>query len=353
MRHRLLVVLVGAGVALGGLPAAVLPGASAASRSEQEAQGLLESAARAGRVLTYSGTQYVATWRDGGSAAALVQVAHNPVDGPVVTPAVPAAAGGPLPMTSAATLDPRLLGRLASTYDLVLLDAERWAGRTADVVEAQRPLGPVAGRFWVDRVTGLLLRRDLFDEQGSRISSSAFLDVEVADVEVGGAGAPAPAPQVRPAGAGPESTSEPPLAVAQRLRAAGWEVPEALPGGFGLFDTRLDAPSPGQEVLHLAYSDGLATMSLFVQVGRLGTAPPEGFTLEQVGGRPVWVHPEAPERVVWSGNCRVWTLVSDAPPAAVLAAVEALPRDPAPRTGLLARLGRGLARLAGMVVGSD
>ena len=351
MRHRLLVVLVGAGVALGGLPAAALPGASAASRPEQEARGVLESAARAGRALTYSGTQYVATWRGGGSAAALVQVAHNPVDGPVVTPAAPAAASDPLAMTSAATLDPRLLGRLASTYDLVLLDAERWAGRPADVVEAQRPLGAVAGRFWVDRVTGLLLRRDVFDEQGSRISSSAFLDVEVADVEVAGAGPPAP--QVRPAGAGPEGTPEPLPEAAQRLRSAGWEVPEALPGGFGLFDTRLDAPSPGQEILHLAYSDGLSTVSLFAQVGRLGTEPPEGFTLEQVGGRPVWVRHEAPERAVWSGNGRVWTLVSDAPPAAVLAAVETLPRDPAPRTGLLARLGRGLARLAGMVVASD
>lgn len=350
MRHRLLVVLVGAGVVLGGLPAVAAPAATASTRPEQEALGLLESAARAGRVLTYSGTQYLATWR-GRDTAALVQVAHDPVDGPVVTPAAPAAASDPLPITSAATLDPRLLGRLASTYDLVLLDADRCAGRPADVVEARRPQGAVAGRFWVDRLTGLLLRRDVFDEHGSRISSSAFLDVEVAgDAEAAGVGEPAP--QAGAAGSGPGGSPEPLAEAASRLRAAGWEVPEALPLGFGLFDTRLESPSPGQEVLHLAYSDGLSTVSLFAQPGQLGTEPPEGFTLESAGGRPVWKRHEAPERVVWSGNGRVWTLISDAPPAAVRTAVAALPRDPAPRTDLLARLGRGLTRLAGMVVGS-
>ena len=121
-------------------------------------------------------------------------------------------------------------------------------------------------------------------------------------------------------------------------------MPEQLPDGFRLFETR-----PSGEVLHLAYTDGLSTLSLFAQDGRLGSEAVDGFAAERVGGRPVWVRRAAPERVVWSGGGRVWTLVSDAPEDAVRAAVGALPRDKAPDDGLRARLGRGLGRLGGML----
>ena len=337
MTSRLLVVLVGAGVLLG--PPSTLaspgvqesPGPRATVRPELDALALLEDAARAGRSLTYTGTQYVATWRGKESGAALVEVAHDATRGSVVT-APPAAGDDSVPMT--ATLDPRLLDLLAASYDLVVAAPGRCMGRSTHVVEAARPDGTVAGRFWIDRDSGLLLRREVFDERGGRIRSSAFLDVEVAS-----------GPPTRDEPARPAAGGEP----LDRLRSDGWLVPADLPAGFRLFDSRLSSPSPGGQVLHLAYSDGLSTVSLFAQRGRLGTEPPAGFVAEQVGTRPVWVRHEAPERVVWSGEGRVWTLVSDAPPDAVMAAVGSLPRDAAPRAGLLARLGRGSARLAGML----
>ena len=77
-----------------------------------------------------------------------------------------------------------------------------------------------------------------------------------------------------------------------------------------------------------------------------------GFAPETVGGRQVWVHDATPERVVWAGENRVWTMVSDAPSPAVRAAVAALPGLAAPDVddgGLLARFGRGVARLLGML----
>ena len=123
-------------------------------------------------------------------------------------------------------------------------------------------------------------------------------------------------------------------------------MPDGLPGGFRLFDARLSAPGEPEHVLHLAYSDGLSTTSLFAQRGALGTTPPDGFERDAVEGRPVWVRAGAPERVVWSGGGAVWTLVSDAPADVVRDAVAALPRDRAERDGVLARLGRGLGRLA-------
>ena len=304
--------------------------ASVSERSEQEAVALLETAALAGRSLTYTGTQYVASWSATASVSALSEVTHDAVGGSVVTAPVSGAAP-PVPMT--ATVDRRLLGLLAASYDLVVAGPGRCTGRTTDVVEAYRPQGTLAGRFWLDKDSGLTLRREVFDEGGRRIRSSAFLDLQV----TGGA----PTQALSTAGVGSPSP--------EQLRADGWQVPPDLPAGFELFEARLDAPVPGEQILHLAYSDGLSTLSLFAQRGRLGTDPPAGFAAELVGGRPVWVRSGSPERVVWSGGGRVWTLVSDASPETVRDAVAVLPRDAAPEQGLLPRLGRGASRMLGML----
>ena len=331
MRHRLLAGAIGAGVVLATAPAlAEVDAGRGSSSSEAGAVDLLEQAVDAGRRLTYRGTQYVATWRGDTTSSALVDLEHDPARGSVVT------SDADLPVASTAVLDPRMLTRLAATYDLEVVGPGRCTGRDAAVVEARDAGGRVAGRFWVDRQTGVLLRRDVFDSEGRRLRSSAFVDLTVSDR------APAAAPlialhtrtgQERPAGG-----------AVDRLRGDGWHVPAELPQGFRLFETRL-----ADGVLHLAYTDGLSTLSLFAQRGALGSAPMANFSAESVEGRPVWVRRSAPERVVWAGGGSVWTLVSDAPEESVRAAVAALPRDPAPDSGLAARLSRGLARLGGML----
>lgn len=324
--RRALVAGVGAGLLVTTVPALAGTDAPTATASEATALAVLDRAARAGRVLPYSGTQYVAAWQDGTTGATLVDVEHQPGHDAVVT-AAPTAGGPDVPAVATPALDDRLVALLARSYDLAVAGPGRCTGRDTTVVEA-REQGRVAGRFWVDRDSGLLLRREVYDEQGRRVRSSAFVDLEV------GRARPQPAPAL---------TARPVEQDAGALRAQGWQVPEELPHGMRLFETRLT----GDRVLHLAYSDGLSTVSLFAQKGALGTGPMAGFAAEEVGDRPVWVRREAPERVVWSGGGRVWTLVSDAPADTVRAAVAALPRDPAPRDGLLARLGRGAARMLG------
>jgi sigma-E factor negative regulatory protein RseB len=339
-RRRLLAAGVGAGVLLTAVPALaeVEPGAGAAPTSaasgEAHALALLERAALAGRGLTYSGTQYATSWRTGSTSSALLELRHDPRHGSVLT-AVSGSEQDALRTPSTAVLDPRMLTRLVAAYALEVSGPGRCAGRTASVVDARRADGQLAGRFWVDQDTGVLLRREVFDGDGRRVRSSAFVELDVADGS-------APVQRVAPAAwSGRERPA--PEAVA-RLREAGWHVPEDLPQGFRLFETRRE-----DQVLHLAYTDGLSTLSLFAQDGQLGSSGMAGFTAEQVGGRPVWVRRSAPERVVWSGGDRVWTLVSDAPEDAVLAVVAALPRDAPADSSLPARLGRGLSRLAGML----
>jgi sigma-E factor negative regulatory protein RseB len=322
-------------------------------KGEVAALRLLERAAAAARSVSYAGTQYVASWSATASNSALAEVAYDPVRGAVVT--LPRSAGQPADASvtvGPAGLEEQLVDVLAEHYLLRVAGDGRCAGRDAQVVEAARPgvrgQGTVAGRFWLDRESGLVLRREVYDDAGRTVRSSAFIDL-VVTLD----------PDRSPDDALPPSRVDEGTEDLQQLRGRGWNAPDQLPGGFTLFDVDMsgdtlpeDRPSERDDqprLVHLSYSDGLSTLSLFVQQGQLGAGPGGAFRRATMDGAPVWVHPSTPERVVWSGGDRVWTLVSDAPSAAVHAAAAALPHDRAPRDGVLARLGRGLKRMGSML----
>lgn len=333
--RRLVALIAGAGVLLAALPAsAALATQGAAEVQERKALTVLTRAVRAASSVDYRGTQLVASWREPGGRAVLVDVSHRPGG-----PAVVRATDEPQPdgdrsdagvVVATPALDARRVRHLAAAYDLVVARTGRCAGRIASVVEARRPDGQVAGRFWVDRATGLLLRREVHDEAGRRVRSSTFVELDLR-----GAAVPVSSAARR----------EPVAAAAADLRDRGWHVPDRLPGGFGLLTARMSGSGEQDDVVHLAYSDGLSTTSLFAQRGDLGTVAPEGFRAGSVGHRPVWVRDGSPQRVLWSGGGRVWTLLSDAPAEAVREAVASLPRDRAPDSGVRARLARGLHRM--------
>jgi sigma-E factor negative regulatory protein RseB len=295
------------------------------SADERAATALLERAVTAGRRLEYRGTQHVTVWRDGVAHRTSAELAHDPATGSVVRGrgAHPEADG------DTAVLDPRVLDRLAAAYALSVRGPVPCAGRTASLVEARRGDGAVAGRLWVDRDSGLLLRREVYDAAGRRARSTALVDLDVA---------PSRHADRRPARTAARAAAGP--GTLERLRAQGWPVAERLPGGFRLLEARRDEP-----VLQLAYTDGLSTLSVFVQPGGLEHARLEGFAPQRVDGWPVTVRRTAPERVVWSDGRHAYTVVSDAPEPAVLAVVAALPHE-ADDGGLLGRLQRGAARLA-------
>lgn len=105
-------------------------------------------------------------------------------------------------------------------------------------------------RLWLEKGTGLPLRVDLLDGDGRSIEQVAFTDITLdrrpadADLEPS---APAELERVSPL---------PPLAG----DALGWRVP-APPAGFRL---RASRPLPDDGV-HLLYSDGLASVSVYVE----------------------------------------------------------------------------------------
>lgn len=338
-RLRLLVLLAGLGALVGGPAGAVVtpaPGgelAPVAARSEP-ALAVLQAAALAARTRTWSGTQRIVSTRGGEARFTLLQVQHTPGRGSTVR-----LLSSPEGAVASDVLDQRLLDVLARHYDLRLDRDVRCTGRTARVVEALRPgatgSAAVAGRFWVDRATGLVLRRDVLDEDGSVVRSSAFTSLQV------GRPAPVPAPAgvvVRPTG---ERLTPAALAALER---AGWPVTSQLPSGMDLFEARLHEGLAG-DVLQLSYSDGLSTLSLFVQKGDLPQGTPGAP--QPVAGGTVWVSSGSTERMVWAGDGRTWTMVSDAPDATVRDAVDVLPHDEASVAGdgLLARAWRGMSRV--------
>lgn len=343
--RRLVAVLVGGLVGVGLLltagPVSAGPRGSS-STEEAGALRLLEEAARASRSLTYTGTAYVASWQPEGTTSSLVDVRHDPHHGMTLTTSPTAVRPGTddeSMVLAATSLDRALLRVLRDTYELRLAGPGRCTGREAEVVEARRSTdagGTVAGRFWVDLETGLLLRREVYDETGRRVRSSAFVDLVLAE---------APRPEASSRRTAAREPGEPvSRARLARLRDDGWHVPESLPGGYVLFASRSRS---SDDLLHLAYSDGLSTTSLFVQRGDLGDSPPDGFARRHVADHQVWARNGAPGRMVWAGGGRVWTVVSNAPAGDLSAAVDALPHDPLPDTGLRGRLGRGLSRLSG------
>lgn len=347
-RLRLLALLTGTSALMAGAPVSFAEPARSRSSDSSQAQalGLLQLAANAVRSRTWSGAEDLASWHGGSRRSAVAEVSHSPERGTLAR----LRTAGPVRGAASARfgvpadgLDEQLIDLLAEHYDLRVVGPGRSAGRSARVVEARRPdvsgAGEVAARFWVDDDSSLLLRREVYDDAGWPVHSSSFVQVRVAPVAP-----PAVPPYAQVAVVAPLAPVGQRLEPADLdgLRARGWPAPIALPGRLSLYAARLHGP-----VLQLAYSDGLSTLSVFVQQGSKAAGELPGFARERHGRVTVWARHAGPEQVVWSGAGRTWTVLSDASAGTVRGAVLALPHDlaPPPRGWVLHRLCRGLSRV--------
>lgn len=335
-RLRLLLLLTGVGALFTGAPvhALVSPGPDGAvipvaSRSV-EAVGLLQNAARIARTRAWSGTQHVVSTRSGEAHFTVLEIHHVPGAGSQVHVLY----AQDQTVAAADVLDRNLLTLLAKNYELQVVGDRLCSGRASRQIDVLRPgvrgAGALAGRFWVDRDTGLVVRRDVLDEDGAVVRSSSFVSLHLNRDRT----MAAVAEVVKPSGDRLDD------AALEALRTDGWPIPSTLPARMELFEARLH-----EGVLQLSFSDGLSTLSLFVQRGELpavvtGDARP-------VAGGTVWVSSGVTERMVWSGEGNTWTLVSDAPDEAVQDAVLVLPHTAAASVddGMMSRTWRGMSRV--------
>lgn len=327
--------------------------AQAASAPEPDAVATLQRAAEAARNQPYVGTQFLSAWSRGTTTSVLVDVTHVPGRGSLVRVAPNAGSVGASVLESDAGagagadsdpaaplpgLDAVPLALLQANYDVSMGSPQSCVGRSAQVVDVRRrgADSSLAGRFWVDTATGLVLRREVFDAEGRTVRASAFVNVDTDAV-------PSLADAVPPV-SGPATGKPVPAAELDRMRAAGWAAPARVGSDLALYDAR-STGSGRARMLHLSYSDGLSTVSLFEQPGRLDPAVLRGWQQQRIGATEVYVRDTLPQRVAWSGAGTVYTLVADAPAQTVDAVVAALPAGAAPAGGLRSRIAHGLARL--------
>ena len=218
-------------------------------------------------------------------------------------------------------------------YQLAVEPGPAVAGRPTDMVTvglegATRP----RERLYVDRDSGLVLRRELLDTQGAPYRSVAFTSLGPAGVvEVAAAGAPEAARSSEP---------EP---------ARGLKAPYKLKSRIGPGYRRVGAYK-ANGVVHQFFSDGLHGLSVFEQRGHLketraDLAGESGSGREvEIAGRTMRAYSgSVGEAVVWESDGVVYTAVTDAPWNDLAAAVEDLPHADPP--GRLRRLAQTVVSL--------
>lgn len=349
---------------------------------ESGALGLLAESNEAATGVPYRGLRFVSQWSSAGATTFLVRVRHLPSRGTAVR-----VVGGGADDASVRYQRPsaprlnagggRVLDLLGKNYELAVAGSGTVAGRPSHVVQARRRDGSLAARFWLDRDTGLMLRREVRDRHGRVVQASAFIDLKVGaprrtrrppgaeppTASAGSppvpspgagpgrpaehAGSPVPAPPA-PSSSGPPAMPRPWQRVEpdrlDALRAQGWTLPRRLPSGLARIGARRGVVD-GASVLHLSYSDGLSSVSLFVQRGTLAADRLGGSWHEATLGEccVVFRQHTLPRRAVWSGDGQVYTVVANAPPGVVEQVAAALPHGSQP--GFWGRMVRGFTDL--------
>jgi sigma-E factor negative regulatory protein RseB len=195
---------------------------------------------------------------------------------------------------------PSSTAELEPHYDIQLGGTARVAERAVQILEIKpRDEFRYGYMLWLDQETAMPLQSTLIAEQGEVVERILFTDIEILE-EI-----PASAlePTIDTTGfttlRAPEST---PLAAEIPWRAAD------VPGGFKL-SHRAQSPMAGSEtpVEHLVYSDGLATVSVFIEAPATNTEVRDGFatvgstnaySLTLPSGRKVTAMGEVPRQTV-------------------------------------------------------
>jgi sigma-E factor negative regulatory protein RseB len=227
---------------------------------------------------------------------------------------------------------------LVDNYTIRYAGTDSTAGRPAHVVQIFASHGVPAATFWIDKRSGVLLRREVYDADGRTVRASAFVQIKV-----GARHLPDHLPPMLTASVAQPLTGSD----VAKLRSDGWQVPGEMALAMSLYDARRFATSTGTG-LHLSYSDGLSTVSVFEEQGALDESGLDGYEPATIAGSVVQVRAGIPQQVVWSAHGVVYTVIGDAPQQTVEQIVAGLPHAEA-SDGVVERVGRGLSRVGSWI----
>jgi sigma-E factor negative regulatory protein RseB len=169
---------------------------------------------------------------------------------------------------------------LTRYYEFRVLGEDRVGGRPVQVVVFEPKDGLRYGhRFWSDGATGLLLKARVLNERGDPIEQFAFSDLTI-NARIDRAMVEPSWPVLPPDWKTLESAAG---EVVQQ--ATGWVVGRMPPGFEKIMEGFRKLRGRRERVAHLVYSDGLVSISVFIEP-ITGGATPAGFL--QKGGLNVY-----------------------------------------------------------------
>ena len=190
---------------------------------------------------------------------------------------------------------------IAEYYNVRNWDQQRVAGLDCQVLLLEPKDGlRYSRKLWADKATGLLLKAQSFNEKGDVVEQIAFTQVEI-----GGAAEHYHALLAkRDGGRDWRTTSQPITDV--RFADAGWKIDVPLPGFRKLLEMKRGMGEGGGEVGQIVFSDGLASVSVFLEPVKDGAKTAEGLSSQgavniyrrKVGNSVVTVLGEAPPACV-------------------------------------------------------
>ncbi len=188
-------------------------------------------------------------------------------------------------------------------WDLTLGNADPIAGRTTLVVTASDPdRGTARLKVYLDKDTGVMLRREVLDRRGQVVRAVGFVEVK----KLGGSRSTPPAEPVTES----VKKSEDPTPDKIAALPSGFDAPAKVPGGYVLAGRYLRDDGTVQ----LYYSDGLFGVSVFQQRGDLDwNGLPRGGDGVEIDGSAARGYEVAGGTVlVWDRDDVTRTVVSDA-----------------------------------------
>jgi len=161
-------------------------------------------------------------------------------------------------------ITPDNLDSLRRYYDIRLLGSERIAGMKArQITIVPRDQFRYGQNIWLAEDNGLLLRAEVVDEQGQKVEQVMFTSLELKEQ--------IPAAMLESQTENParvvELQSAPPTPVAPADARVHWRVTDLPPGFTQDMERQHYLPHKSQPVEHHLYSDGLASVSVFIESG--------------------------------------------------------------------------------------
>lgn len=195
---------------------------------------------------------------------------------------------------------PGLPDTLKASYQVRKHGYERVGGRDSVIISLEpRDQYRYGYKFSVDREFGLLLKSVLLNEHSQMLEQVAFSQLALMNTQDMDWFRPEVAP-------GKTYVMQPEETVSPVLEGEGWVVSHLPPGFRKVDQVRRKVPGKTAPVHHLVFSDGLASVSLFIETLEKGAKPKLGLATQggtnvyadAVDGYQIIVVGEVPEATV-------------------------------------------------------